>query len=234
MRQNVFITYYSLRAVLLGTAFLFVSCDDLDTKSLGEINRNFADRTIQNAFVIRKDSGEIRMELRSPLIEEFTMIDSPYTVMRKGLNVKFWNSSSPKPNFLKADWAKIKSKINFYEGKGNVEMINNDGDTLRTEHIFWDNKNRRIFTKDTVIIKRLDGTVNVSNNGLEATEDFKEFTFYANHGVIVFDQNKAKESKTNAKPDSLNSKKKLVAPKGMKELNPKKMKLKPELRLKEQ
>lgn len=234
MRQKVFITYYLFKAVLLGTALLFLSCSDTDTKPLGEINRNFADRTIQNAFLVRKDSGKVRMELRSPLIEEFTMIDSPYTIMKKGLNVKFWNSTNPKPNFLKADWAKIKSKINFYEGKGNVEMINNDGDTLRTNHIFWDNKNRRIFTKDTVTIKRIDGTINISNNGLEATEDFKEFTFFANHGVIVFDQNKAKESKVKVKPDSLNSKKKIVSPKGMKELKPKEMKLRPELRLKEQ
>ena len=176
MKPIVSKTYQIIRAALFGAALLFVSCDDSNSTPLGELNRNVADRTIVEAFLVYKDSGRVTMELKSPLIEEFTLIDSPYTIMRKGVNIKFWNSNNPEANFLKADWAKIIDRKKFYEGKGNVEMINNDGDTLRTEHIYWDNLNRRIFTQDTVTIKRIDGTINISNHGLTATEDFKEFT----------------------------------------------------------
>lgn len=203
MNFKVLKTYHIFKAVLLGTALLFWNCEDTNTKALGELNKDFADRTIVDAFLTYKDSGMVRMELKSPLIEEFTLIDSPYTIMRKGVNVKFWNRS-PNPNYLKADWAKVVDKKKFYEGKGNVEMINNDGDTLRTNHIFWDNKNRRIFTQDTVTIKRIDGTVNISYNGLEAAEDFKEFTFYSNHGIIMFDESDANQTtpKSNTQPQN--------------------------------
>lgn len=194
MKRNVFKTYNIIRAALFGAALLFVSCEEKDSKPLGQLNKNFADRTIVDAFLTYKDSGVITMELKSPLIEEFTLIDSPYTIMRKGVNIKFWNSGKPNPNYLKADWAKIIDRKKFYEGKGNVEMINNDGDTLRTQHIFWDNLNRRIFTQDTVTIKRKDGTTNIANHGLTASEDFKEFTLFDNHGVIFFDE--AGENKT--------------------------------------
>lgn len=216
MRNHVVKTYHIIRAALFGAALLFVSCEERDTKPLGELNRNFADRTIVNAFLTYKDSGIVTMELKSPLIEEFTLIDSPYTLMRKGVNIKFWNTDKPDPNYLSANWAKIIDRKKFYEGKGDVEMINNDGDTLRTEHIFWDNLNRRIFTKDTVTIKRKDGTINIANHGLTASEDFKEFTLLDNSGVIMFDESGNKKptqpsaaDKTEKEPE-----------RGMLELNP--------------
>lgn len=216
MKNNVLATYEIFRAVLLGTALLFVSCDETSSIPLGVLNKNFADRTIVDAFLIYKDSGMITMELKSPLIEEFTLIDSPYTIMRKGVNIKFWNSGNPQANFLRADWAKIIDRKKFYEGKGNVEMINNDGDTLRTQHIFWDNLNRRIFTEDTVTIKRKDGTINISNHGLTAAEDFKEFTLLDNRGVIVFDESGKKDSS----PKPSQEKPTPEIPEDMVELNP--------------
>lgn len=193
MNLNVVKTYHIIRAALLGAAFLFSSCEMQESVPLGELNRNFADRTIVDAFLTYKDSGVVNMELKAPLVEEFTLIDSPYTIMRKGVNIKFWNND-PNPNYLRADWAKIRDRSKFYEGKGNVEMINSDGDTLRTQHIFWDNQNRRIYTTDTVTIKRKDGTINIAKKGLTAAEDFKEFDLLDNHGVIVFDEKSKRNS----------------------------------------
>ncbi|MDO5509716.1 MAG: LPS export ABC transporter periplasmic protein LptC [Weeksellaceae bacterium] len=181
---NIFKTALYLGAVLL----FFTACEEKVAGELGELNLNFADRTIIDAHLVYKDSGIVRLDLKSPLIEEFTLIDSPYTLMKKGLNVQFWNGINPKPNRLKADWAKILDLSKFYEGKGNVEMINVDGDTLRTNHIFWDNARRRIFTTDTVKILRRDGSINISNHGMDASEDFREFEFYQNHGIIVFNE----------------------------------------------
>ncbi|MGI9527615.1 MAG: LPS export ABC transporter periplasmic protein LptC [Weeksellaceae bacterium] len=196
MKDKSFQTYHLIKAAFFGAALFISSCSESSTEPLGELNRNFADRTTLNALVKYKDSGRVTFELRSPLIEEFTLIDSPYTIMRKGLNIKFWDEKSPKPNYLRADWGKMEAKKKLYEGKGNVRMINYDGDTLLTEHIFWDNYNRRIYTQDTVIIKRIDGTINISNRGMDATEDFKKFTFFDNHGIYIFDE--SKQSNINA------------------------------------
>ena len=186
----------------MGAALLFVfsSCDERKSNPMGLLNKDFADRTIVDAFLIYKDSGVVTMELKSPIIEEFTLIDSPYTLMRKGVDIKFWNSNKPEPNYLRADWAKIIDRRKFYEGKGNVKMINNDGDTLLTQHIFWDNLNRQIYTEDTVIIKRIDGTVNIANHGLVAAEDFKEFTFLDNSGIIVFDEENSSQPPPRTSP----------------------------------
>lgn len=184
-------------ALCIGAAFLFLNCSEKTDSDLGPINRNFSDRTTFNAHVTYKDSGVVRLDLRAPIIEEYTLIDSPYTVMQKGVKVHFWNSNNPKPNFLRADWAKIQDGKDLYEGKGNVMMINNDGDTLRTQHITWDKRNRRIFTKDTVTIFTARGDELIAKNGLDASEDFKTFVFYDNHGVYSIDS-----TETTATPTS--------------------------------
>ncbi|AFL97326.1 LPS export ABC transporter periplasmic protein LptC [Ornithobacterium rhinotracheale] len=184
---------YKKAALCIGAALLFFSCEESKTDDLGKINRNFADRTTINAHVIHKDSGVVRLDLKTPLIEEYTLIDSPYTLMRKGLDLTFYNQKL-EPNFLRADWAKIQQKTKFYEGKGNVVMINNEGDTLKTQKIFWDSQNRKIYTHDTVTIARADGTRIISENGLEGSEDFKQFTFFKNHGVINAEQKNQKKS----------------------------------------
>ena len=195
MRQFNLSKIYLIKAALfLGAALIFTACEESKTEGLGKINRNFADRTTINAHVIYKDSGIIKLDLKSPIIEEYTLIDSPYTVMRKGLDLEFWGADSKKPNYLRADWARIQDLRNLYEGRGNVVMINNDGDTLKTQEIFWDKQNRKIYTRDTVIIARLDGTRITSDYGMEGTEDFKEFTFFQNHGVINAEQQKKKKS----------------------------------------
>ncbi|MBV7440557.1 LPS export ABC transporter periplasmic protein LptC [Weeksellaceae bacterium TAE3-ERU29] len=197
MRQFKLSGIYLIKAALfIGAALVFHACEESKTGDLGEINRNFADRTTINADVIYKDSGIVKVNLKAPIIEEYTLIDSPYTIMRKGLDLTFWSAESKKPNYLRADWAKIDDKRNFYEGRGNIVMINNDGDTLRTEKIFWDKQNRKIYTRDTVIISRLDGTKITSDYGMEGTEDFREFTFFQNHGVINADRKSNGNSST--------------------------------------
>ncbi|MDO5655632.1 MAG: LPS export ABC transporter periplasmic protein LptC [Flavobacteriaceae bacterium] len=202
MPKNVFKTYNKFRAALLGAAFLFSACEIQESKPLGEINKNFADRTIVQAFLTYKDSGIVRMELQAPLVEEFTLIDSPYTVMRKGVDIKFWNKE-PEPNYLRADWAKILDRKKFYEGRGNVEMINTDGDTLRTQQIFWDNQKRLIYTTDTVIIKRKNGTFNIANHGLTATEDFREFKLLDNSGIITLEEKSDRKTKSTTRQPSI-------------------------------
>ena len=201
MRQLKLSGIYLIKAALfLGAALVFYACEESKTEGLGEINRNFADRTTINADVFYKDSGIVKLHLKAPIIEEYTLIDSPYTVMRKGLNLTFWSSGSNKPNYLRADWAKLDDLKGFYEGRGNIVMINNDGDTLRTQQIFWNKQNREIYTRDTVIIARLDGTKITSDYGMEGSEDFKEFTFFQNHGII----NAERKNKNNSAPSNIN------------------------------
>lgn len=170
---------------------LICSCND-EVVNLGEMKTDFADQVFYNADISQKDSGKIILNLKSPLIKQYSLIDSPFMEFPKGLNLNFFSKKSENPGFLKADWAKTNDKKGIYEGKGNVVIINDKGDTLKTQHIFWNRLSGKVHTQDTVFIISSEGDSLQANNGLEASDDLKQYTLYNNRGVKFFEDNEGK------------------------------------------
>jgi len=176
----------TLYAILL----IFFACGENDGTAGMSDNRDFPSRSLIDAHVIYKDSGFIKIDLHSPLIEEYEMLDSPYTLFPKGLHMNYFNKNIDSPGFLKADWARMSETKGYYEGRGNVVVINEKGDTLKTDKLFWNKTERQIFTKDTVYIITKTGDSIQANNGLEAKDDLSEYMLFNNQGIKYYDEKK--------------------------------------------
>lgn len=169
-------------------AFYFVACNSVPEVDLTKRKTDFPDRTLINAHIFYKDSGRIVLDLRSPLIEEFSMIDTPYMKFPKGLELDFYNEKSDTPGYLRANWATASEMRGWYEGRGDVVVINEKGDTLKTQKLFWNKKTKKIFTQDTVYMISKTGDSLQANNGLEATDDLKEYTLFNNQGTKYYEE----------------------------------------------
>ncbi|QDP86596.1 LPS export ABC transporter periplasmic protein LptC [Chryseobacterium sp. SNU WT5] len=174
-------------ASLLGCAIFFVliSCDE----DLAEINKNrnsnFPSTVINNANIIQRDSGMIKLRATAPLIEKYEFIDSPYIVARKGINILFYDKKKPNlPGKISAKYAKFNDKKKFYEAKGNVKIISNENQMFAMQSVYWDQMKKVMYTKDTVYVTDKDGSTLVGANGMTAKDDFSEYTFYNNSGDI--------------------------------------------------
>ena len=172
-------------ATFLGCAifFAFISCEE----DLAEVNKkknpNFASQVIYNANIVRRDSGFVNLRFKAPLIEKYELIDSPYVEAKKGIYLEYFDKKSPKiPGKIWANYAKYNTLKDFYEAKGNVKILTNQGQTFATQTIYWDKAARKMFTKDTVYVTDKDGSVLVGANGMTAKDDFSEYTFYNNSG----------------------------------------------------
>lgn len=166
------------------------ACTQTEDVDLSKRKKDFPSRTLVNANVIFKDSGFLKINLRSPLIEEYAMIDTPYTKFPKGLEMDFYNKSLDSPGYLRANWALMNEMKGWYEGRGDVIVINETGDTLKTQKLFWNKKKRSIFTQDTVYIITKDGDSLQANNGLEAKDDLSEYMLFNNQGIKYFEDEK--------------------------------------------
>lgn len=185
MKQNLSRILVKNIVALLGLAIFFAltSCEEDLTETNKNANKNFASRIIYNADIIKRDSGMVKVRFKAPLLEEYEFIDTPYVEVKKGLYLEFYDSKKPKtPGKLWAKYAKIIEKKQFYEAKGHVKVINNEGQTFVMETIYWDKKNQRMYTSDTVFITDKDGSIFVAANGMNAKDDFSEYTFYNNSG----------------------------------------------------
>jgi LPS export ABC transporter protein LptC len=171
--------------------FLYFACTKTQEVDLSKKKNDFPSRTLINAHVIYKDSGRIVLDLESPRIEEYAMIDSPYTKFPNGVHLFFYNKNRiDSPGFLRADWGIMSEIKGLYQGRGNVVVISDKGDTLKSEQLFWNKKSRKIYTRDTVYIISKDGDSLQANNGLEAKDDLSEYILYNNSGIKFYEEEK--------------------------------------------
>lgn len=163
--------------------FILTSCEEDLTKANAKQSKNFPSQIINNANIIQRDSGFVTLRATAPIIEKYELIDSPYVVAKKGINIQFFDKKKPKvPGKITAKYARIFEYKKFYEAKGDVRITTNEGQRFAMETIYWDQRKKRIYTKDTVFVTMEDGSTLVGANGMTAKDDFSEYTFFNNSG----------------------------------------------------
>lgn len=121
--------------------FIFTSCEEDLTKLNGDNDKNFPSQIIHNANIIQRDSGMITLKATAPIIEKYELIDSPYTVAKKGMKIEFFDKKNPtKPGNITAKYAKMYDYKKFYEARGDVKILTSDGQRFATQSVFWDQK----------------------------------------------------------------------------------------------
>lgn len=172
-------------AAFLGCAifFAFTSCEEDLATANRKKNTNFASQIIYNADIIQRDSGFVTMRFKAPLIEKYELIDSPYVEAKKGIYIEYFEKKKPKtPGKIWAKNARYDVLKDFYQAKGNVKIITNQGQSFAMQSIYWDKKNRKMYTRDTVYVTDKDGSILVGANGMTAKDDFSQYTFFNNSG----------------------------------------------------
>ncbi len=164
--------------------FVFTSCEDKVTDAQKKADNNFASQILYNANIVQRDSGEISLRFKAPVIEKYELIDSPYVVAKKGFYLEYFDKKkkSEIPGKIWANHAIYYEKKNFYEAKGNVKILTNEGTSFATQSIFWDRTKKQMYTKDTVYVMDNKGNTLIGNNGMIANDDFSEYTFFNNTG----------------------------------------------------
>ncbi|GGE87363.1 LPS export ABC transporter protein LptC [Chishuiella changwenlii] len=173
---------------LMSIFILLFSCGR-ETPPNNKKKVDFPTRTLINANIINNDSGRISWNLRSPLIEEFTTVKSPYTLFKKGLNVDFYEKGKEKPGYFIADWAKLDDGTGIYEGRGNVIVVNEKGDSLKSDQLFWNKKRKTVYTSKEVYLINSKGDSLKATNGLQASDDLEHYTLFNNQGYMYVDDN---------------------------------------------
>ena len=190
--KNKYIAYLFSCAIF----FILTSCEEDLTKINGNDNKNFPSQIIYNAKIIQRDSGFVKLRATAPIIEKYQLIDSPYTVAKKGMRIDFFDKKKPNnPGNITAKYAKIYEYKQFYEAKGDVKILTNDGQRFATQSVYWDQKKKRIYTNDTVYATMKDGSTLVHAKGMTAKDDFSEYTFYKNSGDVSINNAKCAQPK---------------------------------------
>ena len=128
------------------------------------------------------DSGRITAVLISPKMREYASVDFPFTEFPKGINVTLYDKNG-KMTFIKSDYATSFKQTNIIDLKGNVKINSQDGQTLETDQLYFDQKNEWFFTEKK--FKFTDPNKGLSTGeGLDFSKDFKRINFQKVYGLI--------------------------------------------------
>ncbi|OYX20848.1 MAG: LPS export ABC transporter periplasmic protein LptC [Algoriphagus sp. 32-45-6] len=132
----------------------------------GPINEAF------NVNLVQSDSAKLRAKLKAPHQLKFANGNEEFP---EGIEIEMYASDGSLETTMRADRGYFIKETNLYRGEGNVQIRNLIKDqSLKTEEIFWNQIEKKIYTEKFVTIQEKQTLFN--GTGMEADDSFANYT----------------------------------------------------------
>jgi len=172
--------------VFLGIVMLCSCKNDIDVINTFTEIHNLPTQSVRNLETIYTDSGKIQIKLLTPELKRFSNVEEPYIEFPAGIKVVFYDKNQEPESRLTAKYAIYSETNNLWEARDSVIAINNLGDTLNTELLFWDEKKELIYTNKFVKITTENEVI--WGEGLEANQEFTDWKIKNVKGIIYIEK----------------------------------------------
>ena len=163
-------------------AFLVSCSNDIEKVKLLTEQTKFPDQAITDADIIYSREGIMEVKIEAPVINNYEEVEEPHITFPEGLRVEFYDSTLTIESLFRANYAIYHKPDKLWEAKNNVVAINNEGDTLNTEYLIWNQEEAVIYTDRYVRITTKDGIIH--GKGFEANQNFTNWRIKETTGTI--------------------------------------------------
>ncbi len=129
--------------------------------------------TAEGFEMLASDSSVIRSKLQTPIFIKHDNEKDPYIEFPKGVKIVEYDAKMNVISSITAQYAKNFTAEDRWEAKNNVIAVNLKGDTLKTEYLVWDTKNKKIYSDQFVKIIQKDQVY--TGIGFESNQDFSSY-----------------------------------------------------------
>lgn len=152
-------------------AGVIFSCENsLETIRVITNEDTLAQVSAYNINYTRSDSGNIQIQLISPLMEKFGGNDG-YTEFPEGFEVIFFDSIGQKTSFIKANYGITYERTNNMRARNDVVVKNFlTNEQLFTENLYWDRKHKTI--RSGTFVKIVTPDKIIYGDSMRASESF--------------------------------------------------------------
>jgi len=165
-----YIRTLGIAALFTGAAILFYSCENnIEQIKAFYTTENLPVLEAINFETLLTDSGKINYWLKAPKLLRFEDEGRNYIEFPEGMKLVKFDNNKNIISSITANYAKQFVAEDKWEAKNNVIATNAQGDTLKTEHLTWEEKKEIIYTEDFVKIIRTDQII----TGIGFTSDQK-------------------------------------------------------------
>ncbi len=111
----------------------------------------------KNSEIIYTENGKVKLKILAPVTKIYQNTTEPYNEFPEGITVYTFNDSMVIESELTSKYANHYEHKGLWSASNNVVAKNSKGETLNTEHLFWDQKKKIIYSDDMVKITTADG-----------------------------------------------------------------------------
>ena len=137
------------------------------------------------------DSGKVVTNIITPKLLDFSNLEYTYQEFPEGVEVHFFEKD--KKSIIVSDYAIRFTETGIVDLRENVVLTTADGTVLKAQQLYWDQKNKWVFTDQPYRISFNDGSYN-DGSRFDANEDFTVFLSRDNDGVQIVDKTDTKQS----------------------------------------
>jgi len=145
-------------SLALSMVCVLVSCTtNIDVVKALEDKENEATITAKNSEILYTENGRVKLKVLAPLTKYFQNTKEPYNEFPEGITVYTFSDSMEIESELTAKYANYYDSKGLWSASNNVVAKNSKGEILNTEHLYWNQKKKIIYTNDNVKITTADG-----------------------------------------------------------------------------
>lgn len=162
------------------------------SNSMKEINELVSKSQAQedrgkDVTILYSDKGRIMVRLFTHELIRNDAATPPFTDMKNGLKVEFFNDSAVVKNTLTARTARWYSEANNILIRDSVTVVNDRGEKLETQELVWNQNLGKFFTEKPVSIAT--ATQIIYGVGMEANQDFTWYKILKPTGTVRVNKN---------------------------------------------
>ncbi len=148
---------YCVAVLVTGAAMLFYGCEnDIEQIKAFYSLEDLPILEATNFETLVTDSGEVIYSLKAPKLLQYEGEGENYVEFPEGMELIKYDENKRIISSITADYAKQFVADEKWEAKNNVVATNEKGDSLKTEHLIWEEKKEIIYTEEFVRIIRAD------------------------------------------------------------------------------
>jgi LPS export ABC transporter protein LptC len=181
-------------ALLIGCVVMLSSCENDQAKIDALFNKQISVEEAKNIESYMSQAGKVKAKLTAPYMLRYqggigTSVDSPYIEFPRTLHVDFYDDSTVIESTLDALYSKYVEYDHKVLLRDSVLVLNiKNGDTLRTQELWWDQDKQEFYTDKPAHIYQRDKII-FAKHGLKAAQDLKSYTLYGSEGPMLVPSN---------------------------------------------
>jgi LPS export ABC transporter protein LptC len=173
---------YFFHLILLGGVAFGFSCKN-QKEDVNKIEKVIPTETATNITLYYSDSAKLKAKLVSPLMIRYISDTNPLLELPKTLQIQFYDHNQVPDAHLRANYGLRIINKNKTILKGNVVVVNQIGDTFKSEELIWLQDKKKVYTKKFVRVKTAKDIVLAE--GFESNESFTKYKFFKVKATIL-------------------------------------------------